>query len=357
MSKEQPMLALLVGGASPEHLISIRSAKSVIKALMKSDRLFCVVFISNKNQWFMVESKSELFDFDSWDTLPSKMHIQPVFGEAHSFVAAQDPNVCFDVDVFFPLLHGAQGEDGVIQGVLEMLGRPYVGCDVLSSSLCMNKCASKKILYYNEIPVSPYVEYKSSSPVLSFQQLVTQLGLPFFVKPASAGSSLGVSRIDSEDAYHVALSEALKYDHTLLFEKGIIGRELECAVMGNADPVVSQFGEIVLGKGSFYDYTAKYSDSTAAQLVVPALIEQPLLAQLNSLAVAAYKALGCSGMARVDFLVDDLGQPFINEVNTIPGFTSISLYPRLWLLSGYTMLSLVDALVNLALEKHADISC
>ena len=260
--------------------------------------------------------------------------------------------------MIFPVLHGPFGEDGTVQGLLELASVPYVGCGVLASSLAMDKIASKEIFIAHGLPVAPYRAVKrrrwETEPAAVIADLETYLGYPMFVKPANLGSSIGVGRADSRAELEAALTEAARYDRRLLVEAAVPNaREIECAVLGNDDPLASVPGEIV-PSSEFYDYAAKYLDGRSESRI-PAPIPAEAAAQVRKLAVQAFLALDASGLSRVDFLLDDLtGKLYLNEVNTLPGFTSISMYPQLWAASGIPYTELIDRLIELALERHAD---
>ncbi len=257
------------------------------------------------------------------------------------------------VDVVFPVLHGTYGEDGSLQGFLEMAGLPYVGCGVLSSALAMDKIMCKRIFREQGFPTPEYVWFPAadwSSRARAHVEAVC--GYPCFVKPANLGSSVGVSKAKTEAELDEAVALAARYDLKVIVEKAVPeAREIECSVLGNERPQASVLGEIVPSR-EFYDYAAKYVDGTS-ELLIPAPLEEPLAARIRELAVRAFSALDCSGMSRVDFLLSrSSGEIYLNELNTIPGFTAISMYPKLWEASGLPLVELVDRLVELALQRH-----
>ena len=260
--------------------------------------------------------------------------------------------------MIFPVLHGPFGEDGTVQGLLELAGVPYVGCGVLAGSLAMDKIASKEIFIAHGLPVAPYraVTRKrwETEPAAVIADLETHLGYPMFVKPANMGSSVGVGRAGDRAGLEAALAEAARYDRKLLIEAAVPNaREIECGVLGNDEPLASMPGEVV-PSNEFYDYAAKYLDGRS-ELRIPAPITADQAAQVRKLAVQAFLALDAAGLSRVDFLLDDVsGELYLNEVNTLPGFTSISMYPQLWAASGVPYTELIDRLIELAQERHAD---
>ncbi|MFN0171842.1 MAG: D-alanine--D-alanine ligase family protein [Bryobacteraceae bacterium] len=311
-------VAVLFGGRSGEHEISIRSSKSVIEALDRDRFEVLPIFISKEGKW---EPRA----------------ISP------------EPGANPGIDVVIPMLHGTFGEDGTVQGLLELADLPYVGPGVMASSVSMDKDMMKRVCRERGVPVVDYV-------VLTRDNLdagrVT-LGYPLFVKPANLGSSVGISKVKHAGQLKSALEEAAQYDRKIIVERGIEGREFECSVIGNGQPRASVPCEILPSR-EFYDYDDKYL-LDAAQTVVPAGLPPEATAELQRLAVESYIAVGCEGMARVDFLLESsTGRLFVNEVNTIPGFTSISMFPKMWEASGLPFSQLVERLIDLALERHSE---
>jgi len=257
----------------------------------------------------------------------------------------------------FPVLHGTYGEDGTVQGLLELAGLPYVGSGVLGSALGMDKVAMKAVFRAHGLPIGDYVAVQRSAwrarPEAIVAEVEARLGYPVFTKPANLGSSVGVAKAHNREELVRGLDLAARFDRRLLVEAGINAREIECAVLGNDDPIASVPGEVV-PSNEFYDYRAKYIDN-ASGLFIPARLPAETAAQIRDVAVRAFLALDCAGMARVDFfLCKDTGRVYLNEVNTIPGFTAISMYPKLWEASGVPYPELVDRLIELALERHED---
>ncbi|MBR9998167.1 MAG: D-alanine--D-alanine ligase, partial [Cyclobacteriaceae bacterium] len=258
------------------------------------------------------------------------------------------------IDVVFPILHGTDGEDGSIQGLLRTLNIPVVGSGVLGSSIAFDKLCSKKLLFQANIPSAKYVALPvSEKGKVSFEEIRDQLGVPFFIKPVSSGSSVGVFKIRGKEDFNQALEDAFQYDNTLLVEEFVDGREIECAVMGN-DPVEASLpGEIrVVGNHDFYSFDAKYVDDAGAQLDMPAKLPEETVKRVQELAKRAFKSLSCEDYSRVDMFLKKNGEIFINEINTIPGFTHISMFPQLWTLTGMTYTELITRLISYALEKH-----
>ncbi|MEP1094854.1 MAG: D-alanine--D-alanine ligase family protein [Cyclobacteriaceae bacterium] len=335
-------LILLCGGDSPEHEISMRSAQNILKALDREKYSVQVIGISKKGQWFLLDEAS----------LGSSVPDQGLMVSIHP--GSRD---CFyisessigPVDVIFPILHGPNGEDGSIQGLIQILNIPFVGPGVLGSSLCMDKELAKRVLRQEGIKVAEWILLRKGDPIPSFEEVVTKLGSVFFVKPANMGSSVGVSRVSNLSDWTIAINEAFSYDHKVLVEECLIGREMECAVLGNQSPKASGVGEVQ--SGGVYSYDEKYDKSSSAKIMIPAEVSEEELEALRSTAVSSYKALECRGLSRVDMFLDKDGVVFVNEVNTMPGFTSISMYPQLWENEGLGYTELVNQLIELAVAS------
>lgn len=334
---------LLFGGQSPEHEVSIASARNVYAAM--DDRTYDITlcYISRNGHWHVVN------DIEQLDGQHPLLH--PVLGGKH-FVT--DPGAKPIVpDVLLPILHGTNGEDGSIQGLAQLMGVPIVGCGVLGSALCMDKEVAKRLLLAAGIPVADYQLHRSHEPLPKFSQLTLRLGNPLFVKPASQGSSVGVHRVFDEAGFIKALADAHTYDHKVLIEQAVKGREIECSVLGNEKPQASGVGEVRPVEGTFYDYDAKYSATSKTELFIPADVSQEITQKVRQTSLRAYQVLECRGLARVDFFVSDTGDIWLNEVNTLPGFTNISMYPKLWRQAGLGYAQLIDKLITFALETHA----
>jgi D-alanine-D-alanine ligase len=254
------------------------------------------------------------------------------------------------LDVVFPVLHGPFGEDGTMQGLLKIAGIPFVGADVLGSAVGMDKDVMKRLLRDAGIPIGKFVVLrKNETP--SYKNILKTLGSPLFIKPANLGSSVGVHKVKNEREFEAALKDAFNFDTKIIVEEYIECREIECSVLGNDDPIASVPGEVIV-KHEFYSYDAKYIDENGAALEIPAKLTKPQTNKIQELAIKTFKVLECSGMARVDFFMTKKGKILVNEINTIPGFTSISMYPKLWEASGISYSELVSRLITLALEKH-----
>jgi D-alanine-D-alanine ligase len=255
------------------------------------------------------------------------------------------------IDVVFPVLHGPFGEDGTVQGLFKLANIPFVGAGVLGSAIGMDKDVMKRLLRDAKIPIAKFLVFeRPDQNTISFTKVRKALGLPVFVKPANLGSSVGISKVNKKNQFADAVRLAFRYDNKIIIEEGIDGREIECSVLGNEKPVASLPGEIVV-QHDFYSYHAKYLDDQGARLEIPARLPKNIVKKIQQTAVQAYRVLCCEGMARVDFFLRPNGQVLVNEINTIPGFTKISMYPKMWDASGLSYSRLIDRLITLALER------
>ena len=330
-------VGILFGGRSTEHEVSLRSARSVLAALDRKKYVPLLLGISKTGVWLDPEMSEALL---SGKKISAK----------GSLVTTLDPRT---VDVVFPIVHGSFGEDGTLQGFLKMIGVPFVGPGVLGSALGMDKDFAKRVLRDAGIGIADFVVIRRHErDGVKFAAIKKKLGLPLFVKPANAGSSVGVSKVRSEKEFFAALATAFRFDSKVLVETGIDGREIEVSVMGNERPAASVPGEIVPGD-EFYSYDDKYAVTSASTFAIPARLSKQEAKKIQATAIAAYAALGLEGMARVDFFLAKDGSVMVNEVNTIPGFTSISMYPKLWEASGVPFSELIDTLISLALARYA----
>ncbi|GAC1416937.1 MAG: D-alanine--D-alanine ligase family protein [Actinomycetota bacterium] len=348
----KPTIAVLYGGRSAEHEVSVVSARCVLEAIDRDKYTVVPIAIGKSGRWMLpTQSPAEL-------TAPKGS--LPSAGEDGTSVSMQpreDSGGAFslsDVDVVFPVLHGPNGEDGTIQGLLETAGVPYVGAGVLASALGMDKEMQKRLFEARGLHVGPWLHLHRSEWIRNAQGcadlIVSEVGLPCFTKPARMGSSIGVSKCESVEALRQGIEAAFQHDSKVLIEKAIVGRELECAVLGNADPEASVVGE-VLSAHEFYDYEAKYLEA-ARRTVIPASLPDGVSDRVRRYALEAFSAIECVGMARVDFFYEtETRDVLINEINTIPGFTPISMYPQLWEASGVPYAKLIDRLIELALER------
>lgn len=343
-------VGILFGGKSAEHEISLKSAKNVIEALDQDRYEPVLIKITKKGSWYVVPSNDKGLESISDDDFEAGL----VLGHGEKqLIKVQGGSVLPGLDVVFPVLHGTFGEDGTVQGLLKLLDLPFVGSGVLGSAVCMDKDFTKRLLQQAGLPVSRWVLLTHHNKDVSFSQLKDELGLPLFVKPCNMGSSVGVSKVFSEFEFQKAVSDAFLYDQKVLVEEFIEGRELEVSVLGNQNPEASVVGE-VLPQSDFYSYEAKYFETKGTPLEVPAVLNNDMSQKIKSFAIRSFKILGCSGFARCDFFLKKDGSLFINEVNSIPGFTQTSMYPKLWEACGVSYGELIHKLIQLAIEKHKE---
>jgi len=336
----------LFGGRSGEHQVSLRSAASVAAGLVGRHDVLPVL-IDKEGRWWLQEDPRT----SARGGLP--VFLVPTPDDHGRLRALQDARVVATPDVYFPVLHGPYGEDGTIQGLLELAGVPYVGAGVAASAAAMDKELMKALFAAAGVPQVRYRVLRGRQPG-GEQGLLEDLGLPLFVKPANLGSSVGVSKVHDASELGPALDQAFAYDRKVLVEAGVTARELEVSVLGNGAPQASVLGEIVPDR-EFYDYDSKYSETSRTELRIPAPVDGPLAAEAQALALRAFQAVDACGYARVDFFLDRTGgRLLVNEINTIPGFTSISMYPKLWEASGLAYPDLLARLVELGRERHAE---
>lgn len=310
--KKKLKIGVLFGGKSAEHEVSLASAKNVIAALDKSKYQIIPIKIP----------KTGIFNF----------------------------SLIKKVEVVFPVLHGPFGEDGSMQGLLKLSGVPFVGAGVLGSAVGMDKDIMKKLLKNSGLPIGKFITLKKTDEI-NFNKIKKELGLPLFIKPANMGSSVGVNKANNEKEFDRAIALAFQYDHKIIIEEFIDGREIECAVLGNEYPMASVLGEIIANQ-EFYSYDAKYIDD-GYEIQIPAKIDSKTTKKIQELAIKVFQTLSCEGLGRVDFFLKKNGGVVVNEINTIPGFTNISMYPKLWEASGLPQTKLLDRLIDLAIERHS----
>jgi D-alanine-D-alanine ligase len=389
MAGKKLRIGVLFGGRSGEHEVSLLSAASVLNAIDRSKYDIVPIGISKQGRWLTSGESQRMLKGEQQNDNPRHLRAgdpaatpgaavlargdsvlvppEPM-GEHHSLIpfesraaAGHSPaQQSIDVDVIFPVLHGTFGEDGTIQGLLELAGIPYVGAGVLGSAAGMDKDIMKRLFAAAGLPMVKHVSVLRSAwekEAKKVRKLIeSQLRYPLFVKPANLGSSVGISKAHNAKELGAAMGLAASYDRKLVIEQGVGGkkkkaREIECSVLGNDDPQASIPGEIVPIK-EFYDYAAKYLDQ-GSQLMIPAKLSKTLTKRVREMAIAAFKAVDCAGLARVDFLLDPVSDKlYVNEINTMPGFTAISMYPKLWAASGVEYPMLIDRLIQLALERH-----
>ncbi len=365
-SDKRLCVAVIFGGRSGEHEVSLLSARAVLNALDRERFVVLPIGITLDGRWLVggdpLASLEALAQGEQPPEAPSPVPPADVVAQ---LVASPEPTTPYgealrQVDVAFPVLHGPYGEDGTIQGLFEMVGWPYVGCGVTASAVAMDKELSKAVFKAAGLPVVPYVVVMrrewEKAPQAVAERVEAHLSYPLFVKPANLGSSVGVTKVHGPEELSDAINLAATFDRKVIVEQGVEGaRELEVSVLGNDEPRASAVGEVRPSEDhEFYDYEAKYTEG-GSELLVPAPISGEVERTVRELAVAAFKAIDGSGMARVDFLMDPTtGAVFLNEVNTIPGFTPFSMYPKLWEVEGLPYPQLVEMLIELALERAAD---
>jgi len=352
---EKLKVGILFGGKSAEHEISIRSATNIIEAIDKDKYEVLLIGIDKEGKWSVGDSAKFLLqeNIDSYREFHEDNILALVPGQSEaSLIEIKSATSISQLDAVFPVLHGPMGEDGTVQGLLKLLDIPFVGSGVLGSAVGMDKDVMKRILRDSGIPVGGFEVIQSHDlSNVDYDKIVNNLGLPLFIKPANLGSSVGVHKVASKDEFDKALEDAFHFDNKVLIEEFINGREIECAVLGNEYPIASLPGEICTNH-DFYSYKAKYIDETGAVLNIPADLPDNITEKIRELSVKSFKVSCCEGMARVDGFFRDDGNIIINELNTIPGFTSISMYPMLWEASGIPYSELIDRLIGLAIERH-----
>ncbi len=346
-------VAILFGGQSAEHEVSLRSAKTVVEALDKTKYEPLLIGIDHSGQWHLDDgTRLGLPPAECLTLAGTTQEVGLIPGQkTQHLVNLAQPQNSLNIDVVFPVLHGPMGEDGTVQGFLKLAHLPFVGCGVLGSAVGMDKDVMKRLLREAGIPVGNFlVCTRHNRQELAFARVQHILGTPIFIKPANLGSSVGVHRVEDEAQFIAALDDAFLYDRKVLIEEFIQGREIECAVLGNQDPLASIPGEII-PRHKFYSYDAKYTDEQGAILEIPAQLTPAIVIKVQQLALATFKVLCCEGLARVDIFLRGEDELLVNEINTLPGFTSISMYPKLWEISGLSNSELVDRLITLALER------
>src|SRR6266550_7602809 len=365
MAEKKIRIGLIFGGRSGEHEVSLASARSVMANLDKDKYEVVPIGITKEGSWLLGTEPRQLSATEQNASEDSALE------QGTAVTLTGDPSLRRLIpvenneelgnrgalDVIFPVMHGTYGEDGALQGLLEMANVPYIGCGVLGSALGMDKEKMKMVFKTVGLPVADYLVYRRNqwerSPEFILDAVEQQLGFPCFVKPVNLGSSVGVNKAHDRGELEHAIDVAAEYDRKIIIERGINCRELECAVLGNDEPLASVVGEVE-ASNEFYDYNAKYIDNKS-RAIIPANIPQPTREEVRRQAIKAFLALDLSGLARVDFFLEkETGQIYINEVNTLPGFTEFSMYPQLWEASGLPYSQILDRLIELAIERHAD---
>jgi len=355
--KHKIKVGIIFGGKSAEHEVSLLSAQNVIAALNKNKYEPVLIAIDKQGKWHVNESSKFLLHAENPKLIAlNKSSTKEVAmssgNKGGELVPLSRAGQTWKLDVVFPVLHGSFCEDGTMQGLLKLMDLPFVGPGVLGSAVGMDKDVAKRLWRDAGLPIAKFIAIKKpEANKVSFVTAKKQLGLPMFVKPANAGSSVGVSKVKNEKDFKKALAAAFKFDEKILVEEFIKGREIEVAVLGNQKPRASVPGEII-PHHEFYSYEAKYIDANGAVAEIPAKLPKSLIKQIQQAAVKAFMVLECEGMARVDFFVTKAGKFYLNEINTIPGFTNISMYPKMWEHSGIKYADLIDKLIQLAIERN-----
>lgn len=348
-------VGILFGGRSAEHEVSLQSARNIIDAIDRDKYEVVLIGIDKKGEWHLNEEPRFLVP-TTQSELPelreSRENLALVPGKRNQqLVALSGEERLGSLDVIFPVLHGPFGEDGTVQGLLKLANIAFVGAGVLGSAVGMDKDVMKRLLRDAGVPVARFIAIsRYASTEADFDYTRGQLGLPLFIKPANLGSSVGIHKVKDRQGFDAALHDAFNYDNKVLIEECIDGREIECSVLGNDNPIASVPGEI-LPRHEFYSYEAKYLDENGAMLVIPAKLPLETSERIRQLALKTFSVLSCEGMARVDFLLRSGGEIIVNELNTIPGFTRISMYPKLWEATGISYSELIDKLIELAIER------
>ncbi len=365
MSKKRKIrVGVIFGGRSGEHEVSLMSARSVMEALDPERYEITPVGIDKDGRWLTGDVMGALTEgvmAQPAAFLPDP-HSSSLMRVEQGETELTNISSVAELDVIFPVLHGPYGEDGTVQGLLELAGLPYVGAGVVGSAVGMDKAIFKHVMAANGIPILPWKLFDGKDwgkrPSAILDEIEAALTYPVFTKPANLGSSVGIAKCDNRDELAAGMTEAASYDRRIVIEQGINARELEVSVLGNEDPIASVVGE-VRPRREFYDYVAKYmlepGSDEESELIIPANIPPEVSDEVRRLAVQAYRAIDCAGLGRVDLMMDqDTGQVYMNEINTIPGFTRISMYPKLWEASGIPYPELLDRLIDLALERYED---
>jgi len=354
MEKQKIRVGILFGGKSAEHEVSLQSAKNVIDAINRDKYEPVLIGIDKSGKWLLNESSNFLLNSDNPELIrlnqasDSVALIPQSEGEISNLSRSGFSQA---VDVVFPILHGPFGEDGTVQGLLKLADIPFVGAGVLGSAVGMDKDVMNRLLRDAQIPIADFMVARSGEPVPDYADVTEAFGSPFFVKPANMGSSVGVYKVHTQEEYTQAVEGAFEYDLKIIIEESINGREIECSVLGNEDPIASVPGEVI-PHHEFYSYEAKYIDENGAGLEIPADLPGHIVEKVQDMAIRTFKVLCCEGLARVDMFLRDDDEIIVNEINTIPGFTAISMYPKLWGATGISYTDLIGRLIELAIDRY-----
>lgn len=334
-------IGILFGGKSTEHDISIKSAENIFHFMNKKFFDISMIFINKNGHWLLTKLlnfsiKKEIISIHPHNEFPLVVRNNPL-----------------KIDVIFPVIHGKYGEDGSIQGLLRMINLPFVGSDILSSSISMDKDFTKRLLHKENIPTNPFICLnKHSYNTICFNDIKNKIKFPVFVKPSNQGSSIGINLARNEKEFYKAIKIAFDLDNKIIIEKKIYGKEIECGILGNNNPQSSVCGEILTPHNSFYDYNYKYINTNYAKTIIPANITNIMSNNIRNIAIKAFKILNCKGMARVDFFITKKNKIILNEINTIPGFTNFSMYPKLWMATKINHSELLTKLIYLSIDYY-----
>lgn len=350
-------VGLIFGGRSGEHEVSLQSAKSIYEALDKKKYDVLLIGIDKQGKWRLGNSSNYLLHASNPKLIALNKSAPEVTALAKTgetaLISPENGETLSTAEVMFPIIHGTYGEDGSLQGLLELLNTAYVGAGVLGSAVGMDKDVMKRLLRDAGIPIAEFVTFtKGTLTPEALRSGIKKLGFPIFVKPANMGSSVGITKAHDEEELLRGIADAFRYDTKILLEKFVPGREIEVAILGNEKPRASLPGEI-MPTHEFYSYEAKYIDESGARTAIPAKMPAKKIKEVQELAVKAFRVLDCAGMGRIDFFYTAGGKFILNEINTLPGFTKISMYPKLWEASGIPYSKLLDLLIELALERKA----
>jgi len=355
LNSKKKRVGIIFGGKSAEHEISLLSARNVIEAIDKSKYEVVLIGIDKTGKWYLNEDSKFLLN----ESDPSKIKLEHSEEElalipgdyGKQMISLNSNKSIGNIDVAFPILHGTFGEDGTVQGLLKLSDIPFVGADVLGSAVGMDKDVMKRLLRDSGVKIPNFLVFnKFSYGKTTPEEIIKKLGLPLFLKPANMGSSVGISKAHNKEEFIKAVEEAFKFDSKIIIEENINGREIECSVLGNEEPIASLPGE-VHPTHEFYDYEAKYMDENGATFEIPAKLDNEIVEKIRYAACESFKVLCCEGMARVDFFLTDDNEIYVNEINTIPGFTKISMYPKMWEATGIPYNELISRLIELAIER------
>ncbi|MBS4534332.1 D-alanine--D-alanine ligase [Clostridium sp. D2Q-14] len=347
-------VGIIFGGKSAEHEVSLQSAINIIEAIDKEKYEIVLIGVDKEGKWYLIEDSNVLLNSDDPKLIKLNRSDKPlalIMGEnSNQLLSIKDNKTLGKIDVVFPVLHGPYGEDGTVQGLLKLANIPFVGADVLGSAVGMDKDVMKRLLRDSGIPIAKFLVYENEDTDIDYKYVKKELGMPVFIKPANLGSSVGISKAKNKKEFDKAIRLAFEYDTKIIIEENIIGREIECSVLGNTEPIASLPGEI-LPSDDFYSYEAKYIDEKGARLQIPAEFSKKQIKRIQECSIKSFKALACKGMARLDVFVKENDEIVVNEINTIPGFTRISMYPKLWEVSGIDYTELIDMLIQFALSR------